>query len=179
MSFLFGRRRPASDSQIIAEKLHDDLVAVIRQPVFYLNFGVPDTFEGRFDLLVLHVGLVLQRLQGGDPEHEAIAQQLVDTMFSRFDIALRELGVSDVGVPKRMKRLAEAFKGRTAAYHAAFTANDEKALSAAIGRNILNGSDRGHDLARYALNVERVLKSSDLGNRLHGLPDLPFPEKSD
>lgn len=178
MSFLFGRRRTASHSQVTAEKLHDDLVAVIRQPVFYLSFDVPDTFEGRFDLLVLHVGLVLRRLQGGGPEHEAIAQHLVDTMFSRFDIALRELGVSDVGVPKRMKRLAEAFKGRTAAYHAALTAHDEKALSVAIGRNVLNNPDRGHDLARYAWKVERVLQSSDLGDRGRGLPDLPLPEKS-
>lgn len=177
MSFLFGRRRAASETQVTAEKLHDDLVAVIRQPVFYLRYGVPDTFEGRFDLLVLHVGLVLQRLQGGGPEHEAIAQHLVDTMFSRFDIALRELGVSDVGVPKRMKRLAEAFKGRTAAYHAALQAHDEEALSVAIGRNILNDPAAGHDLAHYASQVKRVLHASEIGTG-RGLPGLPSPEQS-
>lgn len=178
MSFIFGRRRTAPDSQVTAERLHDDLVAVIRQPAFYLRFGVPDTFEGRFDLLVLHVGLVLHRLQGGGPEHDAIAQHLVDTMFSRFDIALRELGVSDIGVPKRMKRLAEAFKGRTTAYHAALTTRDDKALSVAIGRNVLADPDRGHDLAHYAKDVERVLGVADFGAPGRGLPDLPSPNAS-
>lgn len=174
MSFLFGRRVTTPDAQIVGERLHDDLVAAIRQPVFYLRFGVPDTFEGRFDLLVLHVSVVLRHLGRQGAAGEAVAQRLVDTMFARFDVAMRELGVSDIGVPKRMKRLAQAFRGRTTAYHAALETEDETALRDAIERNVLNGSGQALDLARHTRRMDAALAGVDLtapGGRLPVLPE--------
>ena len=154
--------------------MHDALIAVVRRPAFYLHFGSPDTFDGRFDLLVLMASVLLRRLRSGDVETQNLAQAIVDTLFRRLDIALRELGVSDVAVPKRMKRLAEAFKGRTAAYDHALEAGDEGELAAAIARNVLNGSSDGRDLARYMIAANARLHASDLSELRGG--HLPFPE---
>jgi cytochrome b pre-mRNA-processing protein 3 len=174
MSFLFGRRRAANEAQITGERLHDELVAAIRRPVYYLQFDVPDTFEGRFDLLVLHVGIVLRRLGEQGSRGEPVAQSLVDTLFSRLDIAMRELGVSDIGVPKRMKRYAQAFRGRVAAYQSALAADDSAALAEAIGRNVLDGRN-GSDLARYALRFDSLLAGLDLAASDSHLPPIPEP----
>ena len=175
MSFLFRQRTPATESKDLADRLHDHLVAVVRRPVFYLRFGVPDTFEGRFDLLVLHVALALHRLRQLGERGDAVAQHLVDTMFARFDVALRELGVSDIGVPKRMKRLARAFNGRTTSYFAAFEAHDRQALGDTIGRNVLAGTGDGQALAAHAFRVKEVLALADLGAPSSRLPDIPDP----
>jgi cytochrome b pre-mRNA-processing protein 3 len=156
MPLLFRRRRP-DPLQAAAERLHDALVERVRMPVFYTAQRVPDTFEGRFDLLVLHVAIVLRALARHGADGQALSQALVDTMFARFDVAMRELGVSDMGVPKRMKRLAEAFKGRTAAYHLALDAQDQDALAAAIGRNVLSDAADGAPLAAYAVRVNAAL----------------------
>ena len=136
---------------------------------------MPDTFEGRFDLLVLHVGVVLRQLGRQGAAGEAVAQHLVDTMFARFDVAMRELGVSDIGVPKRMKRLAQAFRGRTAAYHAALESGSEAALCEAIDRNVLNGSGRALDLARHIRRMDGALAGVDLTTPGSRLPALPEP----
>jgi cytochrome b pre-mRNA-processing protein 3 len=173
MRFPFGRSRPAP-IEAAADRLHDALVAQIRQPVFYLGFDVPDTFEGRFDLLVLHAGLVLRRLRELGPEGQHLAQTLVDLMFTRFDVAMRELGVSDVAVPKRMKRLAEAFKGRTAAYDDAFARRDPAALAAAVTRNVLAGQANGGPLARYAAATADALVATGVAAFKDGV--LPFPD---
>lgn len=174
MRFPFGRSRPAP-IEAAADRLHDALVAQIRQPVFYLGFGVPDTFEGRFDLLVMHAGLVLRRLRDLGPDGQTLAQALVDLMFARFDIAMRELGVSDVAVPKRMKRLAEAFKGRTAAYDDALARGDRVAFSAAVARNVLAGQGDGVPLARYAIAGADAMAATGLAAFADGLLSFPDP----
>ena len=173
MRFPFGRSRQ-SPVKLAADRLHDVLIAQIRQPVFYTAFAVPDTFEGRFDLLVLHAGLVLRRMRELGPEGRDLAQVLVDTMFTRFDVAMRELGVSDIGVPKRMKRLAEAFKGRTATYDKAL-GDDGPALSAAISRNILGRDAAGDPLARYARAAAAALALASLDALRSGHPAFPDP----
>lgn len=174
MRFPFGRSRTAP-IEAAAERLHDALIAQIRQPVFYTDFGVPDTFEGRFDLLVLHAGLVLRRLRDLGPEGRDIAQTLVDLMFARFDVAMRELGVSDIGVPKRMKRMAEAFKGRTAAYDQALARDDLPALAAALARNVFGDTRNGTRLALYAQTGAAALAAATLDQLGDGRPALPDP----
>lgn len=174
MRFLFGRSRQAA-VEPAAGVLHDALIAQIRQPVFYTGLGVPDTFEGRFDLLVLHAGLVLRRLRELGPEGRDLAQALVDLMFARFDVAMRELGVSDIGVPKRMKRMAEAFKGRTAVYDRALAQGDLPGLTVAIARNILGGGGHGGPLARYALAAAATLATVPLDAFDSGCPAFPDP----
>jgi cytochrome b pre-mRNA-processing protein 3 len=175
MRLPFGRRS-VPPLQAAADRLHDALIDRVRQPIFYTDYGVPDTFEGRFDLLVLHAGLVLRRLREVGPDGLALGQALVDLMFTRFDVAMRELGVSDIGVPKRMKRLAEAFKGRTAVYDAALARSDAPALAAAVSRNVLGGGD-GEPLARYAAAVSASLADAPLERLWDGRPPLPEPAR--
>ena len=93
------------------EKLYGAIVAQARLPVFYWSFGVPDTLQGRFTLLALHLFAVLHRLKGEGSEGRALAQELVDRFSQDMETVLRELGVSDLRVPKAMRRLAAASKG--------------------------------------------------------------------
>lgn len=131
----FKRRNPNAE---IVERLYQLLSDAAREPVFYRDLGVPDTVEGRFDMMVIHAFLLLRRLQAlPDPAGE-LAQDLVDTVFGYFDLALRELGVGDISVPKRMKTLASAFYGRTKAYEAAMGSEDY--LAAALELNLFNRS---------------------------------------
>ncbi|MCW6510728.1 ubiquinol-cytochrome C chaperone family protein [Lichenifustis flavocetrariae] len=177
MRFLFARAS-ATPLQAAADRMHDALVHQIRTPFFYTDLHVPDTFEGRFDLLVLHAALVLRRLRDLGPDGQSLAQALVDLMFTRFDVALRELGVSDIGVPKRMKRLAEAFKGRTAAYEDALQKQDEPALRDAICRNVLGGTSDGTTLSRYAGALEAALQSTPMPVlQQHGGIAFPDPAR--
>lgn len=122
---------------------HDLYVAVINQarlPDFYLRFAVPDTLDGRFDLIVLHAFLIMRRLrqvaaeEGGEEARE-VAQALFDLMFADMDQNLRELGVSDMSVGKRVKQMARAFYGRAAAYDDALGAGGA-GLAEALRRNL-------------------------------------------
>ncbi len=117
--------------------LYGTIVAQTRLPGFYREYAVADTVNGRFDLLVLHVGLVLGRLE------EAGLKELGQALFDRFcqdmDHNLREMGVGDLKVPKEMQRMGEAFYGRTQAYRTALAADDRQALEAALARNIYDG----------------------------------------
>ncbi|HTW35714.1 MAG TPA: ubiquinol-cytochrome C chaperone family protein [Rhizomicrobium sp.] len=139
-----------------------------RRPVFYETLGVPDTIDGRFDLLVLHAWLVLDRLaqQGAD----ALSQSLVDALFVQFDEALREQGAGDMGMGRRMTKMADAFYGRLKAYR---EAPDEKALADAILRNLYRGDaakvEQATALAIYAASVRERLSQADLNT---GAPDF-------
>ena len=92
------------------EKFYGAIVAQARLPVFYRSFGVPDTLQGRFTLLALHLFAVLHRLKSGGSEGSALAQDLVDRFGQDMETVLRELGVSDLRVPQSMRRLAAASK---------------------------------------------------------------------
>src|SRR5262249_18838863 len=117
MIFRLFRRDPQA-ATIAA--LYGAIVAQARNPAFYLEYGVPDTPEGRFDMIVLHLALVCRRLgraQGPDQAPARSVSQAVFDMFCRdMDHNLREMGVSDIGVPKKMRKLGEAFYGRLDAY---------------------------------------------------------------
>ncbi len=116
------------------------IVAQARNPVFYQALGVPDTVEGRFDNLVLQMWLVLHRLRSL-PDGRELSQALFDHFCSDMDANLREMGVGDLTVPKRMQKFGEAFYGRSAAYDAAIAEAGEGALRAALARNVLNRAD--------------------------------------
>ncbi len=175
--FPFGRRRP-SPARALLDRLHGEIVGAVRRPVFYLDYGVPDTFEGRFELLVLHAGLVLRRFNAAEAPGPEVAQDLVDTVFAHLEADLREAGVGDITVPKRMKSLCEAFLGRAAAYDAGLQAGTE-ALKAAVERNIYAGraeSGSAERLATYVAAAAAVLESAPLEVCLAG--PLPFPDPS-
>ena len=139
-----------SPNVAVVERLHAAIVAAARQPALYTDLAVPDTFEGRFESLTLHAGLVLRRLRDAPAPGPEMAQDLVDTVFRHFDRTLREMGVGDTAVPKRMKGIAEAFAGRCAAYDEALRSGD---LARALARNVYEGCHDGVALSRYSLVV--------------------------
>jgi cytochrome b pre-mRNA-processing protein 3 len=151
---LFGRERQAN--RAITEALYGQIVAAARQPVFYSDWNVPDTPLGRFEMLSLHMFLFQHRVHGEGGPAAAIAQVLIDEFFLDVDHSLRELGISDVGVPKRMKKLAKMYYGRTAAYADALEREDKAALVAALRRNISPespGWSEAERLAAYIANA--------------------------
>lgn len=117
--------------------LYGCAVAAARAPRFYAELGVPDTVAGRFELVSLHAGLLIRRLRAEPgPETDALAQAVFDAMFSDMDVNLREMGISDLRVGKRVKMLWEGFHGRAQSYADALDAADMVALAAALERNI-------------------------------------------
>lgn len=106
-----------------------------RDPLFYRDLGVPDTVDGRFEMLALHAFLVLRRLKG-DPSMEAFSQTFFDVMFEDMDMTLREMGAGDMGVGKRVKAMVKAFYGRIAAYDAGLAASGHAVLNEALVRNL-------------------------------------------
>src|SRR5581483_7180724 len=115
-----------------AALLYRSVVEQARRPEFYAAFGVPDTVDGRFDMIALHMFLVLHRLKAADPD---LGQALFDTMFADMDRSLREMGAGDLGVGRRVRAMAEALSGRIAAYDAGLSA-DDAALAGALRRNL-------------------------------------------
>ena len=172
MLFSFGRRRHAPNRELL-DRLHAEIVAAVRIPSFYTDYGVSDTFEGRFELLALHAGLVLRRFNAAEPPGPAVAQDLVDAIFGHLDSDLREAGVGDITVPKRMKKLAEAFLGRSSAYDQALQ-QDQEVLAAALARNVFAGRSDGTRLAGYVSSASRALESASLQTLLG--QSLPFPD---
>ncbi len=126
-----------------ARTLYEGVVAQARHPEFYRDCGVPDTVDGRFELIALHAFLVLHRLKADPADTEALGQALFDIMFQDMDQSLRELGAGDLGVGLRVKRMAQGLYGRIAAYEAGLSgpAADQGAdqgakLEAALRRNL-------------------------------------------
>jgi cytochrome b pre-mRNA-processing protein 3 len=169
--------QPRGNRQLI-EDLHGRIVAAARRPALFLPpYEVPDTLDGRFDLLVLLTVLVLRRLESLPEPGPEIAQELVNAMFQHLDADLREMGVGDLVVPKRMKKLAEAFGGRNVAYRDALS-RDGRAFPDALARNIYgceNADARGLALAAYCHEVVGELKRAEFAQILAD-PRFPDPE---
>jgi cytochrome b pre-mRNA-processing protein 3 len=129
--------------------LYEAIVAAARQPLFYIEMAVPDTVDGRFDMIALHLFLVLDRLKDDQPE--AVRQGLVDVFFRDMDRSLREMGVGDLSVGKKVRKMAEVFYGRVDAYRKAVS-EGESALSDAFARNVYaeGGVEQAPKLAHYA-----------------------------
>jgi cytochrome b pre-mRNA-processing protein 3 len=172
--------------------LYGAIVAQARAPAFYSGYGVPDTVQGRFDLIVLHLVLVLARTgpqAGGEPAASddgaarAIGQKLFDAFCRDLDDNLREMGVGDLAVPKKMRGFAEAFYGRQAAYLTALAAADQRELENALARNIFDEMSAGEGAARLAAYVRTALAQFNLQDRsafeaalLRGHVVFPKPE---
>lgn len=173
MIFKLFARKPEKDA---VERLYGEIMAAARRPVLFLgDYAVPDTLDGRFDLLILHAFLVVRRLAALPDPAPHMAQDLSDRMFLGFDRALREMGVGDLAVPKRMKKLGADYAGRCAAYEAAL-AKGPDALAEALARNVYGSADpsRGAALARYIAGAERALAGADFATFERG--PAPFPD---
>jgi cytochrome b pre-mRNA-processing protein 3 len=104
--------------EVIARRLYAALTAQARQSQFYLSYGVPDTIDGRFEMVALHAFLLFRRLKGHGEKAGAVAQSVYDVMFGDFDASVREMGAQDLGVGRRIKFMTEAMNGRFQAYEA-------------------------------------------------------------
>lgn len=168
---LFTRSK---ERRLAAGRIYQALVTRSREPVFFERFAVPDTLDGRFDLLTLHAWLMLARMKQGGRTNAALSQVLVDTIFVGFDEALRELGAGDMGMGRRMKKFADAFYGRLKAYDAAAEASD---MEAALARNLYRGDATpcAREMAAYVERARQRLANWEGGVKA-GIPDFgPLP----
>jgi cytochrome b pre-mRNA-processing protein 3 len=136
----FRGLRRVDRHQTAGFSLYAAAVAAARDPWFYQALGVPDTLDGRFDLVALHAFLLIQRLRDAADPGPTLAQAVFDAMFSDMDHNLREIGVSDLSVGKRMRAMWEAFHGRANVYAATIRTADREALEAALARNVWRGA---------------------------------------
>jgi cytochrome b pre-mRNA-processing protein 3 len=163
--------RKSTDRKQFAAALQEQLVARARAPVFYTVLGVPDSMDGRFDLVTLHAWLVLERLKAAGLD--GAAQALTDALFIGFDEALREQGIGDMGLGRRMKAMANAFFGRLKVYSAA---QGREALATALAKNVWRGAAaeaQASRLADYVLGARAALAAADIGKGVLDFGPLP------
>jgi cytochrome b pre-mRNA-processing protein 3 len=174
---ILPRFRRSSQSRSI-RALYGAIVAQARSACFYAAYGVPDTIDGRFDLIVLHLVLLLNRLGRSAETGRNLGQELFDEFCRDLDANLREMGVGDLAVPKKMQRFAEAFYGRQSAYLGALAATDGRDFEKALARNIFQaGVDGGAArLASYARAALVELDAQDDGALSRGEVVFPSPE---
>lgn len=173
LDFLSSKDRGARDRK--AAELYAAAVAQARQPALYTGFGAPDTLDGRFEMIVLHVHLLCRRLGALGDEGAGLAQSLFDTMFRDMDRNLRELGVGDPSVPRRIKAMIEAYYGRIKAYDAALAASGD-ALAETIARNVYNAAEispAARSMADYARRVQAALGAAPAAQLLAGRAAFP------
>src|SRR5438477_10279652 len=161
MIFPLFRRNPRNE---IIASLYGAIVAQARAPVFYRDDGVPDSANARLEMIMLHTVLFLWRLEGEAPPVRRLGQALFDHFCRDMDDNMREMGVGDLAVPRRMRRIGEAFYGRQAAYRTALDAPGDDRLAAALQRNVFAGGTHraeAHRLAAYVREAERRLAAED------------------
>jgi cytochrome b pre-mRNA-processing protein 3 len=164
--------RRSANRQLI-DRLSGEIVAAARDPVLFTEYGIEDSVEGRFEAVTLHAVLVLRRLNRMGPPAPEIAEDLTDAIFRSFEIALREMGVGDISVPKHMKTIAGAFLGRGAAYDRALRGG-APGINAALARNVYDGRKNPDRLARYVETANEALAKASL--EAFTLGPVPFPE---
>lgn len=160
---------------VAGRKLYAAAVAQARAPAFYTAMGAADTVEGRFELYTLHVVLLLRRLKGQGGASAEVSQGLFDAYVRSLDDALREMGVGDLSVGKKMRKLGEAFYGRVKNYDEALDALPDRApLAAVLGRTVLMGdAARAAPFVDYALAAMQGLDSQPVDELLQGEPAWP------
>jgi cytochrome b pre-mRNA-processing protein 3 len=156
------RRRKSEDG--FAAAVYARTAEQARAPELFESYDIPDTLDGRFDSLALHAALAIDRLRR-EPDGEALAQAFFDAMFRHLDLTLREIGVQDLGVGRRIKIMAEGLHGRALAYREAL-AGDARPLSEVLRRNAYGGRPPQDDgklaqLESYVRGHARRLAETD------------------
>lgn len=182
---LFGnfleKRRLRQQREDLAHALYVAVVKQSRQPIFFTDFEVPDTQEGRYDIIVLHAWMLMRRLGSINGPQKAEAKELgqttFDVMFADMDRSLREMGITDSGIGRRVKKLAEAFYGRIFAYDQALAEGDAL-LQAAISRNLYADAEVSvqtlERMAKYVSGQLRTLEAAPDEEYLTG--KIPFKD---
>jgi cytochrome b pre-mRNA-processing protein 3 len=169
------RRTPRNDT---IATLYGVIVAQARQAAFYQRYGVPDTANGRLEMIVLHAVLLLSRLEAEGEPGRRVGQALFDHFCADMDANLREMGTGDMAVPRKMKAIGEAFYGRKRAYDAAMAAPEGEELARALGRNIHGAAADApstEPLAAYVREAARALAALDGDVLLRGHVAFPDP----
>ena len=142
-----------------AERLYQSILQASRQPNLYTEFEIQDHLDSRFDMLCLHISLLMGRLRMlPEDVHKPLNQELFDRFFADMDFTLREMGVGDLGVGKRVRKMSEAFMGRLLAYTKSLERNDKMELALVLARNIRRSHDSIDADRRMA---DYVLESRD------------------
>lgn len=169
MIFNFFRKETEQEKRVT--DLYGAIVAQARQPIFYLEYAVPDDVNGRFEMIVLHAYMLFHRLRDESEEGRALGQQVFDHFFLDMDHSLRERGIGDLSVPKKIKKMAQAFYGRVDAYDKARDEGTE-ALAHALSRNFFPENEEikseADTLARYVETCAEHLASIRLDVFLKG-----------
>jgi len=131
---LFQRKRPEAQAQAL--DLYDAIVAQARRPEFYTDLDVPDTIDGRFEMIAMHAFLVMHRLKTQGAAAEAVSQELFDTLIADMDRSLREIGIGDLSVPKHIKKMAKGLYGRIVSYEKGLNDPNDAVMYAALDRNL-------------------------------------------
>lgn len=163
-----------------ADQLYLHLVGQARDPVFYGPLGVPDTPEGRFEMVALHAALLLRRLKVEGVQGQELGQELFDLMFADLDVNLREMGVGDLSVGRYVKRLARNFFARIAALDGALVAPDLDAIRTMLRGNAYHGGPppapaQVDTLTDYLIELDRVLTSQSAAALMSGRIEFPQP----
>jgi len=170
---IFGGKKPQDE----AHALYVAIVAEARQSFLFDELGVPDSVDGRFDMISLHIFLVLRRLKADVDRSADLAQCLFDTMFADMDRSLREMGTGDLGVGRRIKEMATAFYGRLSAYEKALQSNDPALLPDAIVRNIFRDdaekSEEAHKISNYVLWLAAAIEEWSMDELMSGRVNFP------
>ena len=166
---LFRKKRANS---AIIKRQYEELTDAARQLPFYRDMNVPDTVLGRFEMLSIFMMLYIRATKNKGEAVEGLAQDIVDAFFEDIDHSIRELGIGDAGVPKRMKKLAGMFYGRADSYGKAIENNDIEALKTALVRNIFpenieNAPDMS-ELGRYLIATDNALENFDIEQMVQG-----------
>ncbi len=165
-------------TKIAGDALYRAAVEQARNPQLYVDLGAPDRIDARFELYALHVLLLVQRLGGQGPEAAEVSQALFDTFLSALDNTLRELGVGDLAVSPKMRKLGQAIYGRAHSLIDALKAQDENVLDALVARTVFGDEgeiERAGPIAGYVRRVERALAAQPLSEIFEGRPDWPAP----
>jgi cytochrome b pre-mRNA-processing protein 3 len=179
VSILARLFRRAPGPEAAATDLYRAVVEQARQPAFYTQCGVPDSVDGRFDLIVLHAFLLFRRLKDEGAPGEAVSQAVFDTMMADMDVNLREMGVGDLGVGKRIKKMANAFYGRLKVYDRELdpATQTDDGLATALRRNLWGAGqapDAGLDaIAAYVRQTTDVLADQPGEALIAGRVDFP------
>lgn len=137
---LFKQNRKATFQKQVAPDLYQAALQGAREEIFYAQHGVPDSFDGRFDLMLLHLFCILDPLVGHD-EYDDLSQYVFDVTFRNMDQTLREMGIGDMGIPKHMKRMMKAFNGRMHSYREATHTGDDEVMHDVLKRNLFGTAE--------------------------------------
>ena len=159
-----------------ARAVYRQIAARARHPILFMDQGVPDTIDGRFEMLCLHAYAVFHALKGKGADAEALSQAVYDAMFADLDGSLRELGAADLGVGKRIKAMTEALNGRIQAY------DRDAELEQAIRRNVYGtvtpSDEQVRWMAGYLRAIREALMHAPFASFLDGSAIAALPEPS-